>query len=433
MYTSYIGQKFLEVYNRRTNNAYTAADFFDKIMFPLFFDNARHLMHVSNSPFFQTPSEKELKQSALNKSVYQYQKLKQKISLVTETSTEVADASIYVGFAANGPDQTTAGQVSNLQWKITSDELYASWIGNALAVRVEGSQCLLLDSEQVLWHLFQGWKMYDKYLEPVKTMEGRQIETWNGYWLAKGELNNPLLPPQKGMRLDTYPWIEVIAKLLHWHAGDVLPAYIFSLGQTNTTYGFINLHLPQLKRLREARHAIKKSLQQTVDDSDTFFWEHYLPELSLRDVCKMGEVGLRGLRPKDYGRMMEESFSTIKINDKNRHTFSNIQTWIIAMLNNKSDLQRLAADLATELVAAESTGSGKDRGKTSDTAETKALFEAKGLTSFITALTDFLEKRSAAAQICHSVVSQSIRIPSEQFPLFKALLRFEYVFLKSNK
>ena len=433
MYTSYIGQKFLAIYNRRTGSTYSAADFFDRVMFPLFFADARHLMHVSNSPFFQTPPEKELKQSALSKSAYQYQKLQQKISLVAEAATESADASIYVGFAANGPDQTTAGQVSSLQWKITSDELYASWIGNALAARVEGSQCLLIDSEPVLWHLYEGWQIYRSFMKPVKTMEGRQIETWNGYWLAKGEISKPPDPPQKGGKLDTYPWVNVIAKLLHWHAGEVLPAYIFSLGQTNTTYGFINIHLPQIKRLNEARHAVKKTLIAAADDNDTFFWEHYEPEFSLREVCQLGEVGLRGLRPKDYGRMMEQGFSGIKINDKNRHTFSNIQTWIIAMLTNKSDLQKLAAELANELVAAESSGSGKDRGKTSDSAETKALFEAKGLMYFITALTDFLEKRSTASNVCRSVVDQSIRIPGEQFPLFKALLRFEYVFLKSNK
>lgn len=431
MYTSYIGQKFLEIYNRRANTAYSAAEFFDSIMFPLFFNDERHLMHVANSPFFQTPPEKELKQSALTKSVYQYQKLKWKISLVTEAATANADASIYVGFAANGPEQTTAGQVSNLRWKITSDELYASWIGNALAIRVEGSQCLLLNSEPVLWHLFQGWQVYRNYIKPVKAMEGRQIETWNGYWLAKGGLRKVVSPPLKGGKLDTYPWIEVIAKILQWHAGEILPAYIFSLGQTNTTYGFINIHLPQLKRLSEARHAIKKTLLSLEDESDAMFWERYEPELSLRAVCQLGEIGLRGLQPKDYSQMME--LNKVKINAKNRHTFANIQTWILAMLNNKSDLQKLAADLATELVVAESTGSGKDRGKTSDASETKALFDAKGLTNFVTALADFLEKRSAAADVCRAVVNQSIRIPAEQFPLFRALLRFEYVFLKSSK
>jgi hypothetical protein len=432
MYTSYIGQKFLEIYNQRTNSSYSAQEFFDKIMFPLFFDHSRHLMHVSNSPFFQTPSQKDLQELGLTKSAYQYQKLKEKISLV-QTEIDDADASIYVGFAANGPDQTTSGQVSTLKWTITSDELYASWIGNALSVRVEGSQCLLLDSEHVLWHLFQGWQIYRTYMEPIRSMDGRQIETWNGYWLAKGDLEISPSPSLKGGKLDTHPWVEVIAKLLQWHAGEVLPAYIFSLGQTNTTYGFINIHLPEIKRLTEARFSIKRTLVSSEDDDDAIFWRNYEPEFSLREVCQLGEIGLRGLRPKDYGRMMEEKFTSIKINDKNHNTLSNIQTWILAMLNNKSDLQKLAAELANELVGGESSGSGKDRGKTSDTTETKALFDAKSLPNFITALTDFLEKRSAAANVCRSVVDQSIRIPGEQFPLFKALLRFEYVFIKSNK
>jgi hypothetical protein len=71
MYTSYIGLKFLDHYNRRTGNNYTAEAFFDKEMYPLFFDDERHLMHVSNSPFFQSPSDKELKQSGLTRSKLQ--------------------------------------------------------------------------------------------------------------------------------------------------------------------------------------------------------------------------------------------------------------------------------------------------------------------------------------------------------------------------
>lgn len=224
----------------------------------------------------------------------------------------------------------------------------------------------------------------------------------------------------------------MLARLLEWHSGQVLPAYIFSLGKTNTTYGFINLHLPQVKRLGDARFAVKKSILSTEVD-EASFWEHYKPELSLREVCQLGEVGLRGLRPSDYAKMMEGSFSQTKLNDKNRNTFLNIQTWIIAMLNNKSDLQKLAADLAAELVASEAASSAKDRGKTSDSTETKALFEAKGLTTFLTALTNFLEKKKSAAAICREVADQSIRIPGEQFPLFKALIRFEYVYRKSDK
>ena len=104
----------------------------------------------------------------------------------------------------------------------------------------------------------------------------------------------------------------------------------------------------------------------------------------------------------------------------------------MAMLNNKTELQGLAAKLAAELVSTEESGSGKARGKTSDTSISKALFEAKGMVSFINGLTDILEKYSEAGNTCREVVDQSILIPTEQFPLFKALLRFEYTFLKNK-
>jgi hypothetical protein len=428
MYTSYIGFKFLDIYNHKTGNQYSAEEFFDKEMFPLFFDDERHLMHVSNSPFFQSPSDKEIKQSGLTRSKLQYQKLQQKIALVA-ADAEQPDASVYVGYSANGPDQTTAGQVSNIVRQTSSYELYASWIGNALCARVEGSQCLLIDSEPVLWHLYEGWKAYRKYLEPIKGMEGRQIETWNGYWLAK--LNKQTVPTHKGNKLETYPWIEVLASLLQWHSDQTLPVYIFSLGQTNTTYGFINIRFPQLQRLSETRHTLKRSILSYEED-DATFWKHYEPDFTLREACQLGEIGIRSLRPKDYAKMMEGKYSPVKFNDKNKQTFLNIQTWIIAMLNNKSDLQQLAADFAAELVAAESKGNGKDRGKNTDNVNSKALFESKGLTMFIDALTTFLEKNETAKPVCRAVANQTIRIPGEQFPLFKALIRFEYVFLKSN-
>ena len=429
MYTSYIGFKFLDLYNRKTGNHYSTEAFFDKEMFPLFFDDERHLLHVSNSPFFQSPSEKEIKQSGLTRSKLQYQKLQQKIALAVADGGEQPDASIYVGFAANGPDQTTAGQVSNIFRETSSDELYASWIGNALCARVEGSQCLLIDSEPVLWYLYEGWKAYRKYLGPIKGMEGRQIETWNGYRLAT--LNKETVPLDKGNRLETYPWIEVLAGLLQWHSDQTLPVYIFSLGQTNTTYGFINIHFPQLRRLSETRHTLKRNILSHKED-DAAFWKHYEPDFSLRDACQLGEIGLRSLRPKDYAKLIEGKYSPVKFNDKNKQTFFNIQTWIIAMLSNKSDLQQLAADFAAELVAAESKGNGKDRGKNTDNIHSKALFESKGLTTFIDALTAFLEKNETAKPVCRAVANQSIRIPREQFPLFKALIRFEYVFQKSN-
>ena len=210
-----------------------------------------------------------------------------------------------------------------------------------------------------------------------------------------------------------------------------MPLYIYSLGQTNTTYGFININLPQIKRLQDAEVAIHKSMTSREEKDEASFWEKYIPDFSLRDVCQFGEIGLRGLRPLDYGKIMEAQFTTTKINDKNIHLFSNIETWLIAMINNKTELQKLASELASELLAAEEKSPGKPRGKAAD-AETKALFDARGLTSFVNAMSDLIQKHGNATTVGKSAVDQILRIPMDQFPLFKALLRFEYIFASKN-
>jgi hypothetical protein len=53
MYTSYIGKKFLKLYNEKMQQEYTASEFFESVFFPVFFTDDAHLMHVGNSPFFQ--------------------------------------------------------------------------------------------------------------------------------------------------------------------------------------------------------------------------------------------------------------------------------------------------------------------------------------------------------------------------------------------
>jgi len=81
MYTSYIGKKFLQYYKEEYNkpDSYTAEQFFDEIMFPLFFNDTRHLMHVTNSPFFHKPSEKNILEYG-SKTLAQYNHFKNKIN-----------------------------------------------------------------------------------------------------------------------------------------------------------------------------------------------------------------------------------------------------------------------------------------------------------------------------------------------------------------
>ncbi len=60
MYTSYIGKKFLKLFNEQEGKNLSAEEFFDKHFFSLFFNDVKHLLHVGNSPFFQKPKEDDV-------------------------------------------------------------------------------------------------------------------------------------------------------------------------------------------------------------------------------------------------------------------------------------------------------------------------------------------------------------------------------------
>ncbi len=123
-----------------------------------------------------------------------------------------------------------------------------------------------------------------------------------------------LYRPKKGNKLLTQPLVKSNCSLLQLHSKQTLPVYIFSLGQTNTTYGFINIHFPALQCLYETCHTLKQNIFSYEDDLK--FWEKYEPDFSLREACQLGEIGLRSLRPKDFGKLMEGKFSPIKFSDK---------------------------------------------------------------------------------------------------------------------
>ncbi|MER3329801.1 MAG: hypothetical protein RIF34_09515, partial [Candidatus Kapaibacterium sp.] len=113
MYTSYIGKKFLQYYNEKYSKIYTAEEFFDEQMLPVFFNDERHLMHVGNSPFFQKVSTKDHK-TFETKTEVQHSKLKSKID------SNLVGGDIYVGYGSSDYSATTSGQLSEIEFEIDS-------------------------------------------------------------------------------------------------------------------------------------------------------------------------------------------------------------------------------------------------------------------------------------------------------------------------
>ncbi|HWK02098.1 MAG TPA: hypothetical protein VNS58_00605 [Puia sp.] len=441
MYTSYIGKKFLKLYREKYNksNAYTARQFFDEILFPLFFDDEKHLMHVGNSPFFQKPKESDVIKYG-KKSLAQYN------NLINAIEIEPPNMAIYVGFAAKDVEGTTSGQLTSIDFKTDAEEMYASWIGEGLGIGVSGGYVMLIDEEKVLFSLFNGWIQYRKYLQQTPHLKDKQIETWNGHWLCHSfqnnfDLNHPMdnfkveiAEVQGKIAISTQNWSKVIFALSKKYANTTLIAYAYNLSQTNTTLGFINLCLPDIRRLYELRDKIFINQSEVIlkdeeiEKLETFF--------NFRSACKMGTIGLKALEPSklreymprnsmDYAQGKDFKFS----DDNSYYIYSLYKLWIIAMLN-KTELLQLASGVATALLEFENQPN--NRGKKDLVTLSEEVKEASNLRVFIEKLTAVLDKKPENAQTFRSVVEQTLKMPSDNFPLFSTLIRFEYTYQKSK-
>ncbi|MGB0931455.1 MAG: hypothetical protein ACPGVB_11795 [Chitinophagales bacterium] len=470
MYTSYIGNKFLKIYREKNNlpDDYTARQFFDEELFPLFFDNAQHLMHVGNSPFFQKPTKKAVEEHGSKANA-------QLFNLHSKIEEGVPSGAIFVGYGAENREATSSGQITSMPFDFEANEIYASWIGQALAIGVSGGLAIQIDDKKILWTLHKGWEYYRKYLSQTPNLKDKQIETWNGHWLnhAFGEYfhaNNPLAEfdpkPEKvlgKLAIPTIDWIKVVFALSRQYPKQTITAYVYNLSQTNTTLGFINLQLPKVRnliRLKGELYTLPKERQNHKN-----FEQMYSTFYNLKNACKLGIIGLKALEPSKlrafmpsgtakYAQGKDYKFSNPNIKEKKKETaedfevrkqkatdkykgevinFQIFKTWIIAMLNNKKQLNALAVEVAQALIDFEekSRNSETGRGKSTQNRLSEDVKSSKSLKLFIENLTTLMKKYKEGAVIFKKAKDAVIELPSDLFPLFITLIRFEYQFKKS--
>lgn len=439
MYTAYIGNQFLELYNQHFQTQFNAEQFFEEIFFPLFFEDESHLMHVGNSPFFQKPKDTDVQKYG-GKAVAQLNNLRQNID------TEPPNMSIYVGYAAKDIYGTTSGQLSSMTFPINKQEMYASWLGQALSIGVKGGYVMLINHPTILMALFEGWQYYRQYLQQTPNVKDKQIETWNGQWLchrlskrfnAEDVWQNFNPEPEISvgkLAIPTCKWLSVIFTLALNFPNQTLTAYCYNLSQTNTTLGFIHLFLPQINEMYELRDRVllKEADTPLNDEQITRFETHY----TFANACKMGSIGLKALEPrnlrdympkgtaeyaqgKDYKFTKPESFTDFQI----------LKLWIIAMLN-KTELLQAAAALAQALTQYAQADKDTNRGKTAKSQDVKAITETRNVREFIDRLTDLLPYMPAHAQTFKELVENVLKMPVDNFPLFITLVKFEYQYLQ---
>ncbi|AMR26245.1 hypothetical protein A0257_03465 [Hymenobacter psoromatis] len=449
MYTSYIGQRLLALYNQRqpTDSQLTARQFFEQQLYPLFFEPSKYLQWVPNSPFAQAVAKGDLVPGGPSAAEIRLAKLHRNIETVAP------DASFVIGFPAAGVEGTTSGQVSNVGPVVSGDEIYCSWIGGALGVGVSGGLSLLLDQDDVLWTLYEGWAHYRQFLNERPTLKGNQIDTWNGQWLAHAfgeqfdpdypldELDIKLTDTAGTLSMPTREWVQVLFALARQYPAQTLMAYVYSLAQTNRTIGFVPLRLGAINKVRDLHDKLflfPTNLQSAGEDQ---LLRLYTTQFSFGRACQQGAIGLAAIEPaklREYltGPQGKPKALTAKT-EESAIQFAFYQIWIIAMLNNQ-ELYDAADQLAATLHAftdrqREESRDGK-RGKTTTSQQLEQVF-VKHRPAFFEKLTELLKEVKAQEpyrSVFDDVVRRALLMPVDNFPLFIILTRFRYVARQSG-
>ena len=435
MITSNIGKIFLDAYNEKYGTSYDARTFFLEQFYPLFFDQNKYMMTAGNSPLenpklswddmikgkkpFETPEQRKIR----------FEKLIKKIE------ESEADASIARGYASLDVTATTSGQVTDLKLPNSQEEIYTSWIGDALGIGVQGGFSILFSNKEILLDIFEGWKLYRKCLNETSMLKGNQINTWNGQWLSHyydpREYNadmplagyNPFNVNKDGIiSIDTQTWTMILIGISKKYRNAQILGYIYSIGQTNTTIGFIPFDLTQIRR---PIHLYEKIFGMSNGRNAESLWG---TAIGFKTACTYGAIGIKAMEPKglrDYvyskGDKVPKQPKTPK-NEDEQINFNVYKIWILAMLNN-DELWEKSQELAELLNEASSDKDKSISTKRKNLVET--MLNATNKKQFIAAAAEVVSFIGKIDEF-KGIVKEIHGMPTDNVPYFLTLLRFQY-------
>jgi hypothetical protein len=440
MYTTTAGRTFLNAYNKKFAKEYTARSFFEEIFVPLFFDHPKYMMTAGNSPI-ENPKLSWEDMIKGKKPFETPEQRKERIrKMIHKVETEKADASIAIGYGVLDNTTATASQVTDIEFTDNKDDVYLSWIGAGLGIGVTGGITILFDYAPLLLDIFDGWQYYREYLENTPLMKGNQINTWNGHWISHrygrdfDETDptfgmNPLEKTSEGLfNLLTIMWTKILLGIaLKYSINEMLVGYLYNIGQTNTTIGFIPFQLEEIYRPNLFYEKIfgKSEFLKNVKRIE----ELYGTAFGLRAICQYGSIGVRAMEPKGLRAFFPTGKGTKKItckenDDEQKITFNIYLIWILAMLNNEKlwDISRETAELLLKYEA----GAGKAR--KDRTNNVNKLLDSASDKQFLLNLIPIVEEEENKEPYEH--LGKMVHImPKDNFSYFNTLIRFQYALL----
>ncbi len=436
MITSAIGKIFLDAYNEEYGTSYDARSFFLEQFYPLFFDHNKYLMTAGNSPL-ENP---KISWDDMLKGKKPYETTEQRKDryekLIKKIDDTNPDASIARGYPSLDVCATTSGQVTDLTLTLPPKDTYLSWIGDALGIGVQGGFSILFMQKDILLDIYKGWNLYRETLSNTSMLKGNQINTWNGQWLAhyydailynaNSSLAgfNPFIQNKDGIiSIDTQTWTKVLIGISRKYKDTKLMGYIYSIGQTNTSIGFIPF---DLSGIRKPIQLYKKLFGDINSRNSEVLWG---TAIGFKTACTVGAIGIKAMEPKGLKDYIENKKQPkAPKNDEEQISINVYKIWILAMLNNE-ELWDKSLELA-ELLNTAST----DKDKAISTKRKNLVENVLGTTNkkqFVAAAT---EVTSIVTDIdkFKDIVKEIHGMPTDNVPYFLTLVRFQYKTIKDK-
>ena len=435
MITSTIGKIFLQAYNEEYGTNYDARTFFIEQFYPLFFDQNKYMMTAGNSPL-ENP---KLSWDDMLKGKKPYESEEQRKvrygKLLEKIENSEADASIARGYPSLDVTATTSGQVTDLKLPVQKEDVYLSWLGDALGVGVQGGFSILFNQKSILLDICKGWKIYRQALNETSMLKGNQINTWNGQWLSHYydkrlfDSDNPFasFSPYNTnkdgiINLETQSWTNILIGIAKTYKNSQVLGCIYSIGQMNTTIGFIPFDLMQI---RKPIQFYQKYFGMDDGRKAERLWG---TAFGFKAACMNGAIGIKAMEPKglreyifakgDKGPKMPKAPK----NEEQTISFNVYKIWILAMLNNEElwdKSQRLAELLNEASVDKDKSHSTKRKNMV------ETVLEAVNKKQFVAAMTDVMAFATSKEEL-KGVVKDIHEMPTDNVPYFLTLLRFQY-------
>ncbi len=436
MITATIGKIFLETYNKKYGTKYDAKTFFVEVYYPLFFDQEKYLMTAGNTPL-ENPKISWADMISGKKTFETKEKRKQRFeNFLKKFEIGYPTTDNSVGFGSTDVNSTTSGQTTNIQYPFTENDIYLSWFGASLGIGIQGGFSILIPNKEILMDLFEGWKLYRSVVNEIRMLKGNQVNTWNGQWLAHRYGKNyhqeqpradfsPFETTKDGMSVSTQSWTKVLIGISQRFDNPKMIGYVYNLGQTNTTIGFIPFSLEHIRRPIQLYAKLFNAAEgQNAED----LWG---TENGFRVCCQRGAIGIEAMQPKGLKQYMKaEKDKTVRLpkyDDKQVINFHTYQIWLLAMLNNE-ELWTKSIEFAQTLQS--HTEKGKN-GKTTNSRQIDAVLSATNKKTFIEALTTIASESDKVDGIVEfaKIINQ---MPNDNIPYLLTLIRFQYATLQKK-